>query len=80
MRPHDVASSRQTQIPLGAYRMAHRMPRSDDLQRSSWGSRVALAIEDRAKLKPERELLADQITAIEAFETAKREQLLTENS
>ncbi|MEJ0094511.1 MAG: hypothetical protein WDN46_14065 [Methylocella sp.] len=56
------------------------MPRSDDLQRSSWGSRVALAIEDRAKLKPERELLADQITAIEAFETAKREQLLTENS
>ncbi len=42
-------------------------------------SEIAVAVEDRATLAPERELLADQITAIEAFETAKREQLLTEN-
>lgn len=42
-------------------------------------SEIAVAAEDRATLAAERELLADQITAIEAFETAKREQLLTEN-
>ncbi len=42
-----------------------------------WGSRVAVAIEDRAQLASERELLFDQIQAIQQFESAARGRFLS---